>query len=149
MLINITVNVPVRAENTNKYKRINRLINRHALTGDRSYWYLVEVIRGELEDADQVWEISWRSVGEDDDLQTADQQGAMEDVLLQNTLKHTSVTTYPRNWKLQKTERSNLTSESCHQQTASKDVFHKVFQVSESRLLKSASLNIFISCPNI
>lgn len=42
-----------------------------------------------MEDADQVGEISWRSVGEDDDLQAAGEQGAMEDVLLQNTLKHT------------------------------------------------------------
>lgn len=49
------------------------------------------MIGRELEDGDQVWEISWRSVGEDDDLQTADEQRAMEDVLLQDTLTHTHV----------------------------------------------------------
>lgn len=53
------------------------------------------MISRELEDADQVGEVSWRSVGEDDDLQTAGQQGAMEDVLLQNTLQHTHTHTPP------------------------------------------------------
>lgn len=55
--------------------------------------YLVEVISRELEDVDHVWEVSWRSVGEDDNLQTAGEQGAMEDVLLQNTLQHTQIHT--------------------------------------------------------
>lgn len=57
--------------------------------------YLVEVISRELEDVDHVWEISWWSVGEDDDLQTAGEQGAMEDVLLQNTLQHAQIHTSP------------------------------------------------------
>lgn len=48
------------------------------------------MISWKLEDADQVGEISWRSVGEDDDLQAADEQRAMEDVLLQDTLRHTN-----------------------------------------------------------
>lgn len=52
------------------------------------------MIGGELEDADHVGKISWRSVGEDDDLQTAGQQGAMEDVLLQNILQHTQTHTH-------------------------------------------------------
>lgn len=53
-------------------------------------WNLVEVISRKLEDADQVGEISWRPVWEDDDLQAADEQRAMEDILLQNTLKKSS-----------------------------------------------------------
>lgn len=57
-------------------------------------YYLIEVISRELEDADHVGEISRRSVGEDDDLQTAGEQGAMEDVLLQNTLQHTQTHTF-------------------------------------------------------
>lgn len=51
-------------------------------------WYLIEVISRELEGVDDVGEVSWRSVGEGDNLQAAGQQGAVEDVLLQNTLRN-------------------------------------------------------------
>lgn len=47
------------------------------------------MISGQLEDVDQVGEISRRSVGKDNYLHAADEQRAMEDILLQNTLKHT------------------------------------------------------------
>lgn len=47
------------------------------------------MISGQLKNVDQVGEISWRSVGKDNYLHAADEQRAMEDVLLQNTLKYT------------------------------------------------------------
>ncbi len=68
---------------TNHHKRTDG----DTLTVGNKWLDLVELISRQLENADQVREISWRSVGEDDDLQTADEQRAMEDVLLQNTLR--------------------------------------------------------------
>lgn len=52
------------------------------------------MIGRQLEDAEHVGEISRRSVGEDDDLQAAGEQRAVEDILLQNTLQHTHTHTH-------------------------------------------------------
>lgn len=48
---------------------------------------LIKVVCRELENVYDSWEVPWGSVGEDDNLQTAGQQRALEHILLQNTLR--------------------------------------------------------------
>ena len=57
---------------------------------------LEKVERGEFEDVDDPGEGSLGAVGEQHDLQTTRHQGAVEDILLQQHLKHTHIYIYLR-----------------------------------------------------